>query len=279
METWVNENPANKSFRQAVHTILYAISSVHNLQETMVMKGGILVALRYESTRFTRDIDFSSEVLPNEFDPESFIKVFDSALAEAVHELEYDVNCLIQSWKQQPPQKDATFPTIQIKVGYADRNNPTMHRRLLRKKSSHVVKVDFSLNEPRGDPELFEIDNGKSIQIYSFHDLVAEKYRAILQQEVRNRNRRQDVYDLYLLIQLRGLGSDGHAKAKILQSLKEKAAARQLPVERRSMRNPEIIRRSRQEYSLLRNEIEGNLPEFEDAYETVKSYYEDLPWG
>ena len=49
-------------------------------------------------------------------------------------------------------------------------------------------------------------------------------------------------------------------------------------VHQNSMRNPEIIRRSRLEYSLLKDEIEGTLPEFEQSYEIVKSYYEGLPW-
>lgn len=278
IEAWVNNNLENKPFRQAVHTILYSISSARELQEIMVMKGGILIALRYESTRFTRDIDFSSDIMLHEFDAESFIEGFDAALVEAVDKLEYDVDCLVQGWKQQPPREDATFPTFRIRVGYANRSDRRMHRRLLRKESQHVVKVDFSLNEPRGDPELFEIDEGKSIQIYSFHDLVGEKYRALLQQAVRNRQRRQDVYDLYLLIESREYSSDESVRSKILHSLKEKAAARQLVIDQESMRNPEIIRRSRQNYSLLKSEIEGTLPEFDESYEMVKSFYEDLPW-
>lgn len=278
IEAWVNESFDNKPFRQAVHTILYSISSTRDLQEIMVMKGGILLALSYESTRFTRDIDFSSEIMLHEFDAGAFFSDFDAALVEAVDKLGYDINCLVQGWKQNPPSEDATFPTIQIRVGYANRSDQRMHRRLLRKEAQHVVKVDFSLNEPRGDPELFEIEEGKSVQIYSFHDLVGEKYRALLQQEVRNRKRKQDVYDLHLLIGSRDASSDEATKSKILHSLREKAAARDLVVHQNSMRNPEIIRRSRQEYSLLKREIEGTLPEFDESYKIVKSYYECLPW-
>ena len=99
-----------------------------------------------------------------------------------------------------------------------------------------------------------------------------------MQQAVRNRQRRQDVYDLYLLIESREYSSDESVRSKILHSLKEKAAARQLVIDQDSMRNPEIIRRSRQDYSLLKSEIEGTLPEFDESYEMVKSFYEDLPW-
>ena len=70
IEIWVNERPEHKTFREVVHTILYAISSTKDLQGLMVMKGGILLALGYESTRFTTDIDFSSEKQLKEFNVE-----------------------------------------------------------------------------------------------------------------------------------------------------------------------------------------------------------------
>lgn len=44
------------------------------------------------------------------------------------------------------------------------------------------------------------------------------------------------------------------------------------------MRSSEIIRRSREEYVLLEREIEGPLPDFDEAFEFVRSYYEALPW-
>lgn len=278
IETWVNDSLENKVFRQVVHTILYCISSDRELHKIMVMKGGILLSLDYESTRFTRDIDFSSNAILKEFDIENFIERFNGALVEAVDKLAYDVDCAIQGWKQNPPRDDATFPTIQINVGYANRSNPKAHRRLLRNQANQVVKIDFSLNEPRGEPELFQIEEGKSIQIYSFHDLVGEKFRAVLQQEVRNRYRRQDIYDLHLLVKYRDSSFADETRSKILHSLIEKATARKLLVNQQSMRNPEIIRRSREQYSLLENEIEGDLPEFEDTFDFVRAYYEDLPW-
>ena len=278
IDSWVNQSARNKLFRQAVHTILYSISSTRDLREIMVMKGGILLALEYESTRFTRDIDFSTEIMLKNFDVEAFIAKFDAALVEIIDQLEYDIDCIVQGYEQQPPRADATFPTVRIRVGYANRSDQRAHRRLMRKMATHVVPVDFSLNEPRGEPELFEIEEGKSIQIYSFHDLVGEKFRAVLQQEVRNRLRRQDIYDLHLLLTSRDSGATEETKSNILHSLKEKAAAWDLVIDQKSMRNTEIIRRSQKEYSLLAHEIEGVLPRFEETYEFVRLYYEGLPW-
>lgn len=226
IEAWVSQSAENKLFRQAVHIIIYSISNNRKLQKTMIMKGGILLALVYESTRFTRDIDFSTEQKLDKFDAEAFINRFDAALVDAVNKLEYGVDCVVQGWKQQPPRKDATFPTIQIRVGFADRSDQRAHRLLTHKKAQQVVKVDYSLNEPLGQPELLEIEAGRTIQIYSFHDLVAEKFRAVLQQEARNRLRRQDVYDLHLLLKSRNASTAEKIKSNILNSLKEKAAAR-----------------------------------------------------
>lgn len=274
----MNREAEHVEFRQAVHTILHAISSTRGLREIMVMKGGILLALGYESTRFTRDIDFSTEKKLKEFNAEEFKDRIDAALVDSVEKLRYGVDCRVQGWKQKPRRKDADFATIEFKVGYANRNDQRAQRRLMLGEALHLVRVDYSLNEPRGDPEIFEIEDGQSIQIYSFHDLVAEKFRALLQQELRNRFRRQDVYDLHLLLKRNDDSTSGETKSRILHSLKEKAAARNLPVLRKSMRNPEIIRRSRDEYDLLEHEIEGPLPDFDEAYEFVRSFYEALPW-
>lgn len=245
----------------------------------MIMKGGILLALAYESSRYTKDIDFSTEKTLDEFDAEEFIRVFEGALIHSVEELDYGLDCLIQRWKQQPPQSDATFPTIRINVGYANKSEASAHKRLLRKNSSHVVRVDYSLNEPRGEPELFIIEEGKAVQTYSFHDLIGEKFRAVLQQEVRNRFRRQDIYDLHYLLSNHPSANNTVTKAKILSSLKEKACARNLEVGKESISNPEIIRRAKADYYSLVSEIEGDLPPFEEVYDSVKGYYESMPWG
>jgi hypothetical protein len=244
----------------------------------MVMKGGILLALGYSSTRFTRDIDFSTDQCPADFDIEGFIAKFDEALVGATERTSYDIDCRIQRWKKKPPREEDTFPTLEISVGYASHSNRGAHRRLERGESPHVVRVDFSLNEPRGGPVLLEIGEGQTIQVYSFVDLVAEKLRAVLQQEVRNRTRRQDIYDLYILLSNSDVTNE-ELKSKILYSLKEKAAARNLEVNRNSMQYHEIYRRSHREYDLLVHEVEGPLPEFDVAYDLVRTFYESLPWG
>ena len=61
IEAWVEAAPADqRGFREAVHIILDSIGHSQNLKARMVMKGGLLLAIRYDGTRFTRDLDFST---------------------------------------------------------------------------------------------------------------------------------------------------------------------------------------------------------------------------
>ncbi len=244
----------------------------------MILKGGILLGLAYASTRFTRDIDFSTDQTLQQIEPNELIDELDTALVEAVEALGYGIDCRVQGWKQKPPGEDKEFASLKISVGYADQNNLGAHRRLQNGKSPHAVKIDFSLNEPRGEPVAMELDHNQTIQTYSFHDLVAEKFRALLQQQQRKRFRRQDTYDLYGLLSEEKVSTDILIKAQILLSLKEKANARNLEVEKESMRNPEIARRSKAQYNLLEQEIQGELPKFDEAYGYIMNYYESLPW-
>lgn len=278
IQDWINQSPDRVAFRQAVHTILVAITRSVTLKTNMVMKGGILLALGYESTRYTKDIDFSTEKTLKEFDIELFISELRSALIEAVEQLNYGLDCRIQSYKQKPPKSDATFPTIEISVGYAYKHNRNAHRRLLKNNSSEIVEIDYSLNEPSRDIEILEIDEGTQLRIYGFTELVAEKYRAILQQVSRNRRRRQDVYDLNFLLAHHPQAMDDATKQKILESLVEKSQSRGLTVTKSSLSDPEVIRLSREEYDLLASEIEEPLPDFDRLYSVIRDYYESLPW-
>ena len=49
IEAWVAQAPqGQQGFREAVHTILDGIGHSQNLSARMVMKGGLLLAIRYE---------------------------------------------------------------------------------------------------------------------------------------------------------------------------------------------------------------------------------------
>ncbi len=105
----------------------------------------------------------------------------------------------------------------------------------------------------------------------------AEKLRALIQQPVRIRYRRQDVYDIFMLLKEYGQPSEESAN-NILDSLKQKAKSRGITVTEAMLRDSAIKEGAQKDYKHLDSEIEGRLPQFEQAYERVQSFYEGLLW-
>jgi len=58
-----------------------------------------------------------------------------------------------------------------------------------------------------------------------------------------------------------------------------KAESRGLEVDKGSIHNPEVARRSKAEYDTLESEIQGDLPEFEVVYDAAVTFYDSLPWN
>jgi len=279
IKSWVEKetNSELKQFRQAIHTILYAIANSQDLKDIMIMKGGILLAIQYNSSRYTRDIDFSTSIKFSDFDKDSFLEKFENSLVYAIETLDYDLDCKVQSHEVLPSNKpNATTPTFRLKIGYAEKGS-NKHKRLLAKNSPNVVQLDYSFNEITKELDTIKLTDFAVISTYGLVDLVAEKFRAMLQQEVRKRARRQDVYDLYFLIK-NYYSELKNKEAAILNSLIEKAASRQLEVEKNSLAQPAIRNRSKLEYPTLKDEIEGELPDFDEIYNEVNNFYESLPW-
>lgn len=275
---WVASAPANqKSFREAVHIVLTAISTSTDLRSRMVMKGGLLMAIRYDSTRFTRDADFSTREKYEKGNQDALLAELDAQLDLANDQLPYDTKCLRQSTKLDPKRPDASFPTLTIGIGYASRINTAQFKRLQAKQSSTIVQIDYSYDEAVYDVEFLSLHDGIGLQAYGFSNLLAEKYRALLQQPKRNRNRRQDVYDLYMLITTCAPTSLNEQK-QLLKHLVNSCSARDIEAKPDSIRNPQVKQMAAREYDGLAAEIEGELPDFEIAYATVQDFYEKLPW-
>jgi len=141
--------------------------------------------------------------------------------------------------------------------------------------SPTIVKIDFSLNEPIIDIEQIDLGDGLSLQAYALTDLIAEKLRALMQQEKRNRYRRQDIYDLRFLLES---GISATQKESVLRNLMAKAQARGIEPGRYSLDDPELRRRAEKEYATLTDEIQGDLPDFDESFKLVGSFYRSLPW-
>ncbi|MGR3277304.1 nucleotidyl transferase AbiEii/AbiGii toxin family protein [Acaryochloris marina NIES-2412] len=279
IKAWVEgaSNERNKEFREAVHTILSAIASDIHLKTNMILKGGILLAIRYNSHRYTKDIDFSTEKkLGGEINEEGVRESLDISLAQMVEVLDYDLDCRVQSSKLQPKDRHSKYPSIKMKIGYAYKGTPK-HRRLLSLQSPDIISIDYSLNEKTPNIEDLNLDLEEGILIYSLTDLIAEKYRSLLQQIPRNRTRRQDIYDLNLLIdELEDIND--FEKSKILDCLISKSEARQIHPNINSFDTPELKSRAQENYQTLKDEIEGKLPDFDELFEKVAIFYKSLPW-
>lgn len=278
LEKWVNEaQPDRVDFRQAVHLILHAIRIDDDLRSNMVMKGGMLLGIQHGNSRHTEDIDFSTERESVELD--EFKELLNDSLVIAADELPYTLACLVQSANLQP-RKGGKFPSFKITVGYANTLNKGALKRLREGHSPSVIKIDYSLNEKSYNTEKIIVSEGEEhLVAYSVIDILAEKLRSLIQQVIRKRNRRQDVYDIWhLLGQYNFSDSD---LDEILSSFKKKSLDR-VPneyIEKNVFQRGEIIKASQSDYAVLVEEIEGELPPFEEAYERMRLFFESLPWN
>ncbi len=276
---WVkrSENVANAAFRQAVHTLILAISHADSLHTRMIFHGGLLLAIRFQGIRHTKDIDFVTSEKRSQLDEESFVAYLNEELAIACENLSYGLDCRIQSCRVKPPGENRNFQSLKIGMGYAYKGAPG-HWRLMKKESPTVIEIDYSFNEINQQIDTVQLVDGGKILAYSLPDLVGEKYRAMIQQKSRNRTRRQDAFDIYWLLKC-GYLEDKNLKFLIYRSLLIKAQSRQLAINKDSLADEEIVERSKAEYATLADEIDGALPPFEEVYTAVRNYYEALPWG
>lgn len=283
IEEWVAEaegNPEEIQLRQAVHTVLHAVSDSEQLRGRMLIKGGMLLAIHYGSNRFTRDVDFSTAETTKEFDQNSFLDSLGTALVDAVEALEYQLDCRVQSSKMKPPRPDDSFPTLTVKIAHA-RFGSADHKHLAKGNGHTLLSIDYSLNEHQlFDPDVIYVGQDSSVRAYSLPDLIGEKFRAMLQGEVRARFRGQDIYDIHRLLADSGLAieEDDELRVQVHQSLIAKSTARALTVDIDSLDRGEIVKRLDVSYQDRLPELEANAPTFDIAYKRVRQYYVSLPW-
>lgn len=279
LPSWVEseDDPQRRIFRQSVHLVLRGIAQSKTLSPLMVMKGGILLAIRYNSPRFTKDIDFSTSRKIQDVAIPALLADMENALAPVSADNEYGLALGIQSHEVKPSNRpNVSFPTLTIRVAFAKRGDRNQMAKLQAKQAANTLEIDYSFNEWVTSTELQEIDGG-ALSMYAYHDLIAEKIRSVLQQPIRKRNRFQDIYDLCLLLD--GATFNVDEKAIILQKLHEASDDRKVVLTREAMRNPEVIAMSEAGYyEALPALIDSAPPAFENSYKTVSDFFESLPW-
>ena len=264
------------TFRKAVHTLMLAISGSDLLREKMIFHGGLLLSIRFKGIRHTKDADFVTSDNRSQVNVEQIVSCLNEELSVVCEMLPYGMHCKVQSHHINPPGPNRNFQTLNMRMGYAYKGT-LEHRRLLKDNCANVINIDYSFNEKNSQIDSIELKGGGKLKAYSLTDFVAGKYRAIIQQKSRNRIRRQDAFDIYWLSK-KGYLEDWKLRDAVYASLIIKAGSRQIQISRNSLADPEIIERSKSEYATLADEIDGELPPFEEVYDTVRKYFESLPW-
>ena len=267
---WVaraGHDPVTHQQRQTVHVVLKAVALAVPLDRMIILKGGILMGLAYGSPRQTADVDLTASGPVDDGTAGQMEAWLEAALPRAAAALGHaGFITRIHSIKPMPRGRfeTADFPALKVKV-----------RSERRAGTKTFVDVDISFKEELRQIEALELTDGNEILAYGLEELVAEKYRAILQQASRRRHRRQDIYDLDLLIA--GRDFDDACRRRILDTFSIKCRSRKIEPTRDSLEDPEIRRRSGAEWPTMKLEL-GELPEFEACFERVAAFYRDLPW-
>lgn len=278
IQQWVLAAPDQQQrlFRQAAHCLLLAIAQRASVLPEMVMKGGVLLAIRYHTGRMTRDVDFSTRALYRDFAPKQadFIVQLDRALGSAAAALPYELQLRVQSCQVQP-RADGQFQTLKIKIGYAVAGNARALDRLNKGQSPQILSLDYSFNEEIHDIERIG-DESLQVEAYGEFTLIAEKLRAYLQQEERDRERGRDLYDLWWVLKERRFTE--MERKRLLAIIRSKAASRGISVEQGSLARPALIERAERSFDALRLQVDV-LPEFAAVFAVVGGFWDALPWG
>ena len=277
---WVEKartDPTTYRQRQAVEITLDAIASTAPLNEHLYLKGGILMGLAYGSPRQTADIDLTAAFASDQDIDTRIQKQLAAALPRSAARLGYpDLILTIHSIKKQPKGifETADAPALKMKVAFAVRGTPE-EANLAAGKVPRLIEVDISFNEVLKHFQILELTGGAELRAYSLSELIAEKYRSILQQTIRNRYRRQDTYDLARL--LAEHQPDHDLKIEILETFLAKCQSRNITPSSTSLDDPEVKKRSQSDWQTLKLEVE-TLPDFEACFEPVRAFYKALPW-
>lgn len=279
--SWVakaKDDPVAYLQRQAAEITLNAVAMTVELSNKLYLKGGVLMGLAYGSPRQTADIDLTAALQVEPDIDDTIVKLLDNAFPRAAAKLGYvDLILKVHSVKRMPSKKifeEANFPALKLKIAFAQRGTK-QEVAMKNGKVPGVIDVDISFNEILKQVQVLELTGGAELCAYGLADLMAEKYRAMLQQKERDRNRRQDIYDLDRLIA--GNKFDDELRRQVLEAFLAKSRSRDIEPTRDSLDDPEIKRRSGAEWHTMQLEI-GNLPAFEDCYRRVAAFYVAMPW-
>lgn len=275
--TWANAHGATieeARHRYAQFAALCGIASIPSLRASLVLKGGNAIDFAWFPNRSTRDLDFSLDESDGhaQVNGEAIRGQLEQALRVA--SAQFGIAFAVNSVRQQPPGEGRSFITYEARVGYGLSDEPQLLIRMRNNQPSpHMLPIEVSINEPICGSTLFTIDERfPQLRISTLEEIVSEKLRALLQQPIRNRNRRQDVLDIAVIVQ----ASDHLDREKIGEFLLIKSAARGVPVSKAAFREHEIAERARLDYGELMSTTRTSFIPFDEALGIVLGLVDDL---
>jgi len=253
---------ARKRFMQFAVLECVAAAPIGRL---LVFKGGNALRFLHQSPRSTIDLDFTA--LPTFPDDADEIRVLiDSALATGSRRFGFAART--QRVKRHPPASTATMPTFDIAVGYqfpTDRHYASFIAGVRR--PWPVIELEISVNDEVCEYTAVRLDPRQNIAIRAcvLEDIVAEKLRALLQQRIRRRNRRQDVYDIARVVERMGAALD---RRKVSDYFVRKCRRRSIEPTRSAF-DDDIRNRAAYEYDTLFDCTDPNFIPFDRGWSLV----------
>ncbi|WP_426734103.1 nucleotidyl transferase AbiEii/AbiGii toxin family protein [Myxococcus faecalis] len=246
------------------------MASSQSLRSALAFKGGNALDFVWQPNRSTLDLDFSSTA------PELNEVQLDARLAAALSLVgrQLGISFRVHSVKRNPPGPDSSFVTFEARVGYALSDDQRNTRALFEGRSSTlVIPVEVSINEPVCSTEEVDVRASHRLRVCTLEDIVSEKLRSLLQQPIRNRQRRQDLLDIAVTLK-RSAELDPERIARFLNA---KAAARNVPVSRAAFRDERVRDMARKDYDALKSTTRELFIPFEEAYSLLQGFVASLP--
>jgi len=248
--------------RFAQYAVLLGVSNVRPPREGLVFKGGNALDFVWQPNRSTVDLDFSVDA-SNELstpDADTIKTLLQRGATIATNRL--GILLAVHGVKPNPRGTERDFVTFQVGVGYALLDEPRLRQRMTRgEPSPRVIRLDISLNEPICDAPKKQIDPELRLRVATIEDIVADKLRALLQQPIRNRQRRQDLLDIAVIMSQQ----PGFDRRLVSRFLLEKAKARDVVVTRSAFHQDEVRRRARIGYDELEITTRALFIDFDEA--------------
>lgn len=249
--------------RYAQYIVLSRLAT-HNVSDRMAFKGGNALRMLYHNPRGTIDLDFSAHSsLPDKSD------AIREAIEQAVNSfsIKHDTKTKLQSIHRNPAADHFTFPTYKIKVGYCFQGDRAYDKEYLEngRNLSEAVVLEVSINEAVCETRKQSIVGMLMINACTIDDIVAEKLRSLLQQPIRKRYRKQDVYDI---AKITNENPDSVSVDVITNYLIEKCKARDINPKKSSY-DSTIKEMASVDYEQLRSDTGEAFIEFDEAWDAV----------